>query len=191
MKKFKNYKKEWSTNTQAKLFTMKYYRFSRRRNDYFRYFRSKKKSDYIIRTGRSKVLDSGLFDNQVWGSLTKAWKGYVIAKNKDEYDKMVHYAHIIQESQYDLGLEISSFPDIGKSALAFHSSQAAQIARENMKTLGSNNQIQEEQPLDEENYQGDDQYEQERFTDAYNEYFEDDENKAERFTDDHRENFTD
>jgi hypothetical protein len=55
--------------SKAKLFTMKYYRFSRRRNDYFRYFRSKKKSDYMILTGRSKILDSGSFDNQVWGAL--------------------------------------------------------------------------------------------------------------------------
>jgi hypothetical protein len=30
-KKFKNPKNKWSTNTQAKLFTMKYHRFSRRR----------------------------------------------------------------------------------------------------------------------------------------------------------------
>ena len=28
---------------------------------------------------------------QVWGALHKAWKGYVIAKNKDEYEKMEHY----------------------------------------------------------------------------------------------------
>jgi len=25
------------------------------------------------------------------GALHKAWKGYVIAKNKDEYEKMEHY----------------------------------------------------------------------------------------------------
>jgi len=91
-------KTKWSTNTQAKLSTMKYYRFSRKRNDYFRYFRSKKKSDYMISTYRSRVLDSGSFDNQVWGALIKAWKGYVIAKNKDEYEKMLRYARIIQEN---------------------------------------------------------------------------------------------
>jgi hypothetical protein len=34
--------------------------------------------------------------------LVKAWKGYVIAKNKDEYERMEHYARIIQESQHDL-----------------------------------------------------------------------------------------
>jgi hypothetical protein len=35
--------------------------------------------------------------------------------------KMLHYAGIIQELQDDLGLPVSSFHDIGKSALAFHS----------------------------------------------------------------------
>jgi hypothetical protein len=63
----------------------------------------------MINTDRSKMLDSGFFENQVWGALHKAWKGYVIAKNKDEYEKMEHYACIIQELQHDLGLPISSF----------------------------------------------------------------------------------
>ena len=101
---------------------------------------------------------------------------------------MVHYAEAIQALQNDLRLDVSSFPDIGKSALAFHSSGAAQIVQDNKKT---DNQVQEQQVLEEENYQGDRQYEQERFTDKYSEYFEDDENKAERFTDDYHENFTD
>jgi hypothetical protein len=39
--------------------------------------------------------------------------------------------------------------------------------------------------------EADQQYEQERFTDEYSEYFEDDENKADRFTDDYHEDFTD
>jgi hypothetical protein len=153
-----------------RLSTMKYYRFSRRRNDYFRYFRSKKKSDYMIRTYRSKILDSGSFDNQVWGALIKAWKGYVIAKNKGEYDKMLHYARIIQECQYDLGLEVSSFPNIGMSDSSF----SRQIAQDD------NNQ--EEQEASDEEYQTDSQYEQERFTDTYTEDFRDDYNKTDRFT---------
>jgi hypothetical protein len=101
-------------------------------------FKNRKKSDYIIDTGRSKMLDSGLFENQVWGALHKAWKGYVIAKNKDEFDKMLHYADIIQECQDDLGLEVSSFHDIGKSALAFYSLRAAQIAEENKSIIKNN-----------------------------------------------------
>jgi hypothetical protein len=53
------------------------------------------------------------------------------------------------------------------------------------------NQEDQQEVLDEEDYQTDQQYEQERFTDEYSEYFEDDENKADRFTDEYRENFTD
>ncbi|MFL6402518.1 MAG: hypothetical protein ACJ71M_03435, partial [Nitrososphaeraceae archaeon] len=47
----------------------------------------KKKSDYMINIDRSKMLDLRFFENLVWVALHKAWKGYVIAKNKDEYDK--------------------------------------------------------------------------------------------------------
>jgi hypothetical protein len=65
------------------------------------------------------MLDSGFFENKVWGALHNAWKGYVIAKNNDEYDKMERYARIIQESQYDLGLEVSSFDNIGMPASSF------------------------------------------------------------------------
>jgi hypothetical protein len=156
---------------------MKYYRFSRRRKNYLfglsDYYKSRKKStkkqNYMVNTGRSKMLDSFYFENQVWGALHKAWKGYVIAKNKNEFDNMLHYADIIQESQYDLGLEVSSFPDIGKSARAFYSSRAEQTARENKSNNGYNPN--EEQVSEEE---VDYQYEQERFTDTYSEDFTDD-----------------
>jgi predicted phage tail protein len=172
---------------------MRYYRFSRRRKNYqFDYNKSRristKKQNHMVNTGKSKLLDSFYFENQVWGALHKAWKRYTIAKNKDEFDKMLHYADIIQECQADLGLEVSSFHDIGKSALAFYSLRAAQIAEENK----SNCNNQEQQVAEEEqNYLSDTHYEQERFTDAYTEDFEDDENKADRFTDTYRENFTD
>ena len=64
----------------------------------------------MINTYRSKMLDSGFFENQVWSALHKAWKGYVIAKNKDDMKKW---------SQYDLGLEVSSFDNIGMPASSF------------------------------------------------------------------------
>jgi hypothetical protein len=54
-----------------------------------------------------------------------------------------------------------------------------------------NDQKEQQELSDEEDYQTDQQYEQERFTDEYSENFEDDENKADRFTDDYHENFTD
>ncbi|MFL6379960.1 MAG: hypothetical protein ACJ72S_01550, partial [Nitrososphaeraceae archaeon] len=100
------------------------------------------------------------------------------------YEKMVHYARVIQENRLDLGLEVSSFDNIGMSATSF----LWQIVQED-----DNNNNQEQQVAEEENYLGDRQYEQERFTDTYTEDFRDDENKADRFTDDnaYRENFTD
>jgi hypothetical protein len=146
------------------------------------YLKSRKKQDYMVNTDRSKMLDSGFFENQVWGALHKAWKGYVIAKNKNEYDNMERYARIIQESQHDLGLPISSFDNIGRSATGF----LWELVQK------EDNDSQEQQKVaEEENYLDDAHYERERFTDKYSEYFEDDENKAERFTDDYHENFTD
>jgi hypothetical protein len=113
--------------------------------------------------------------------LDKAWKGYVIAKNKGEDEKMKLYARRIQELQHDLGLEVSSFPNIGMSATSFF-----------WKVAQEENDSQEQQvAAEEQNYLGDNQYERERFTDTYSEDFEDDEDKADRFIDDYHENFTD
>ena len=139
----------------------------------------------MVKTGRSKLLGSFYFENQVWGALHKAWKGYVIAKNKYEDDKMELYARRIQECQYDLGLPIDSFDNIAMSASSFLS----EIAQEE-----NNNSNQGEQQVSEEQQYSDDyNYEQDRLTDdnAYSEYFEDDENKADRFSDDYHEDFTD
>ena len=55
-----------------------------------------------------------MFNNQKeWGTLRKAWRGYSIVKNKHELDNMEYYASIIQKLQRELGLKVSSFPDIG------------------------------------------------------------------------------
>jgi hypothetical protein len=78
---------------------------------------------YMINTNRSKLLDSFFYENQTWGALHKAWKGYIIAKNKHEYDRMEYYAVVIQKLQNELGLRVSPFPDIGLSALKFYSSR--------------------------------------------------------------------
>jgi hypothetical protein len=163
---------------------MKYYRFNRReRYDIFglhTYFKSQKKTEYMLSTDRSKKLESFFLDNQVWGALHKAWKGYVIAKNKNEYEKMELYAHRIQELQHDLGLEVSSFPNIGMSATSFF----WQLAEEENDS--------QEQEVSCEEYQTD-PYEKERFTDTYSEDFRDDYDNVDRFTDDnaYREKFTD
>jgi hypothetical protein len=63
------------------------------------------------------LLESGWYDTQTWGALNKAWVGYVIAKNKGEYDQQIHYASIIQKLQKELNLEVSSFSQLGIIAL--------------------------------------------------------------------------
>jgi hypothetical protein len=72
-----------------------------------------------------KIARFIFYDSQTWGALRKAWKGYVIAKNKHEYDRMEYYACVIQKLQNELGLRVSSFPDIGMSALKFYPSKSA------------------------------------------------------------------
>lgn len=68
---------------------------------------------YMLNTNRTRLLDSCYLESQTWGALHKAWKGYVIAKNKYEIERMFHYAEVIQILQGELGLRISSFPDLG------------------------------------------------------------------------------
>jgi hypothetical protein len=71
----------------------------------------------MIGTGRSRLLDSCYFESQTWGALHKAWRGYIIAKNKDEIDRLYYYAEVIQKLQRELGLPVSSFPSLGLSPL--------------------------------------------------------------------------
>ncbi|HJT47045.1 MAG TPA: hypothetical protein VJ729_02595 [Nitrososphaeraceae archaeon] len=61
---------------------MKYHRFGRKRKSIFYVYdpKSRRKSDYMINTGRSKNVGGIYFENQTWGALHKAWKGYIIAK---------------------------------------------------------------------------------------------------------------
>ena len=50
------------------------------------------------------------------------------------------------------------------------------------KAKYNDHEEEQQEVSEEENYLGDHQYAQERFTDRYNEYFEDDENKSDRYT---------
>ena len=91
------------------------------------------------------------------------------AKNKGEDDKMELYARRVQELQHDLGLEVSSFDDIGMSADDFLS----EIAEK--ENNNDSNQVEQEVSYEQE-YQTDQQYEQDRLTDdnAYSENLRDD-----------------
>jgi hypothetical protein len=65
------------------------------------------------------MLNSFHFENQTLGALHQAWKGYVIAKNKDEHNRMKYYAIVIQKLERELGIKVSSFPEFGLLALQF------------------------------------------------------------------------
>ncbi len=119
---------------------------------------------YMINTNRSKLLDSFFYENQTWGGLIKAWKGYIIAKNKHEYDRMEYYAAVIQKLQNELGLRVSSFPDIGLSALKFYSSG---FSNEGCIINNNDNEMITEESLRDGNEGG---------------YFEGDFNNTDRFT---------
>ena len=80
---------------------MKYYKFNRDRSldPLQKYIKSCRKLGHLAKKDNLHMLDSFHFENQTWGALHKAWKGYVIAKNKDEPD--------------------SSFPELDLLALQF------------------------------------------------------------------------
>ena len=63
---------------------MRYYKFNRDRslNPLQKRLRSCKKLSYNAKRNNLRMLDSFNFESQTWGALHKAWKGYVIAKNK-------------------------------------------------------------------------------------------------------------
>jgi hypothetical protein len=48
-----------------------------------------------------------------WNGIRRAWVGYVIAKNQNDYKKMRKYAIVIRKFQRRLNIAISDFPDIG------------------------------------------------------------------------------
>jgi hypothetical protein len=77
-----------------------------------KYLASQNKTRYRIDKGNVRVLSSLRTENQTWGALHKAWKGYQIGLNKFEREKMRYYARVIQKLQNELGLQVSSFPDL-------------------------------------------------------------------------------
>jgi hypothetical protein len=81
-----------------------------RHSYYYSTGRYRFKNYYKIGSKYGKLLPSGFYDTQTWGALEKCWLGYIIAKNKGENDKQIHYASIIQKLQRELDLEVSSFP---------------------------------------------------------------------------------
>src|SRR5215213_4235232 len=75
----------------------------------------------------SRMLKSGIYDSQAWIKLKKAWIGYKIARNKGEWELERTYASVIQKTQKELGIVISSFPHLGMSAFGEKADNAKYI----------------------------------------------------------------
>jgi len=60
-----------------------------------------------------RMLPSGYYENQVWGALHKCWIGFVIAKEKNEWDKIEIYARRINKWQRELGIQQTDFSNWG------------------------------------------------------------------------------
>ena len=57
------------------------------------------------------ILPSGYFETQTWGALYKCGIGFIIAKEKWEWDKIELYAERIQKLENDLRIEVTDFSD--------------------------------------------------------------------------------
>jgi hypothetical protein len=111
---------------------MRYYKFNRDRSldPLQKYRKSCRKLGYLAKRNKLRMLDSFNFENQTWGALHKAWKGYVIAKNKDELSRMKYYAIVIQKLERELGIKVSSFPELNLMALQFFQDNPEQMPDE-------------------------------------------------------------
>jgi hypothetical protein len=190
-KKFKNIQTLWGTKHREAI-TLRYYKFNRYRTLWsaYRYVEMRKKTDRVINSGRSKMVESGHFENETWGALHKAWKGYVIAINKNEHHKIERYARIIQELQHDLGLPISSFPNVGMTPLTFYATRVSKLSQTKRaqneydsntgRSDNSDNQGSADERLTDNGHMDKHEY----LTDekSQNEYLEDDFNAGDRFT---------
>ena len=50
---------------------------------------------------------------QTWAALKKCWRGFRIAKVKNDRDRMVEFAKRIRTLQQQLGLAQAKFPELG------------------------------------------------------------------------------
>jgi hypothetical protein len=98
---------------------MKFSKFNRRRysDPWRKYLIAQNKANYLINRGKVRVLDSLYTENKAWGDLHKAWKGYIIGRNLCQTERAKYYARVIQKLQNELGLPVTSFPDLNIFAL--------------------------------------------------------------------------
>ena len=69
------------------------------------------------------LLPSGYYNTQGYACLKRCWIGFRISKAKGNHEKMVWYAKGIQRVQRELGLVVSSFPDLFELGAAARSEE--------------------------------------------------------------------
>ena len=80
--------------------------YGQRAKDPYRYYkRGLKYGDYM--------LPSGYYVSQTWGALHKCWIGFIIAKEKLEWEKIDLYAKRIHKLEKELGIELTDFSNWG------------------------------------------------------------------------------
>jgi hypothetical protein len=80
---------------------MKSKRYRSSKDKFWRNYNKKMSLAYYKRGLKygERILPSGFFESQGWGALRKSWKGFVIAKEKMEWDKIEIYAKRINKLQ--------------------------------------------------------------------------------------------
>lgn len=94
---------------------MKSQRYRITENKSQRHYNKKMSWAYYKRSKKyqERILPSSFYESQTWGALHKCWVGFVIAKEKLEWNKVDLYAKRIQHLEKDLGIEITDFSDWG------------------------------------------------------------------------------
>ena|SRR6476661_3278868 len=79
-----------------------------------------------LKTGKPyvKMLPSGFSDGQTWGGLCKAWAAYIISCKNFEPEEKEYYAGVIQKLQHELGIKMTSFPEMNMTVLGFFTNNA-------------------------------------------------------------------
>lgn len=100
---------------------------------YKRYY-NQKKMEYKARTGRlrGKLLDSGFYEDQTWGALTKAWLAYTISCKHDDWEKRKYYAAVITKLERELNLKQYEFEEMKEIAAEFLNEYRADPEIQNM-----------------------------------------------------------
>lgn len=94
---------------------MKSQRYRTINNKFWRHYGKKMSNAYRKRCLKygDRMLPSGYYENQVWGALHKCWIGFVIAKEKNEWDKIEIYARRINKWQRELRIQQTDFSNWG------------------------------------------------------------------------------